>query len=115
MESLAAFGATAFDMPVPQAITPPHAEAVLQRIATCGARLLFVYDNVDDYQAIRYLLPQCERVDLIVTTRLSADFPGHGQIALDVLAHDSPDSPAVDLQLQEARQWDADAATRAAA
>ena len=32
-----------------------------------------------------------------------------------MLAHDSPDSPAVDLLLQEARQWDADAATRAAA
>ncbi len=115
MQSLAAFGKSAFDMDIPQAITPAHAEAVLHAIGTCGARLLFVYDNVDDYTAIKPFFPKGEHIDLIVTTRLTTDVPGFGRIALDVLDHDAPDSPAVKLLLQEAGQWKADADTRAAA
>ena len=115
METLAAFGSSAFGIAVPPAITPAHAEAVLQEIGKCDARLLFVYDNVDDFQAIRHLLPKGDSVDLILTTRISAGFPGFNTLPLDVLDFDTPDSPAVNLLLQEAGQWNADDETRAAA
>jgi len=101
-DALAGFGHSAFDLQPPTPVTEAHIRAVLDKIAACAARLLFVFDNVDDYKMVAPWLPQGPKIHVILTTRITAEFEGFKALPLDVLDHDTPDSPAVDLLLQEA-------------
>lgn len=90
---------------------PPHhspeaARQVMGMLSTSGKTALVVFDNVDDYAEIENLIPQGDRVDLIITTRTAGGYPGYQQLALNVLSYETTASEAVDLLMQEADRGD---------
>lgn len=103
-KNVMAFGAVSFGFAVPEQIRDVDVEAVIHGIDKSGARLLFVFDNADDFAMVRAFLPQSETVDVILTSREAGDIPGFSAFALDVLDAEGPNSPAVELLLQEAAQ-----------
>jgi len=113
--ALAGFGHSAFDLTPPDPVTEAHIGVVLDKIAESEARLLFVFDNVDDYKMVAPWVPKGAKLHVILTTRTSAAHEGFTSLPLDVLEFDRANSPAVDLLLQEAGQSMASPETRAAA
>ena len=78
LDDLIAFGHAAFNLPIP---TDPGqrattAKAAVAKAETCGARLLFVFDNIDDFKMVQPFVPDPECIDVIVTTWKTGGFPG---------------------------------------
>ncbi|MEM6388552.1 MAG: NB-ARC domain-containing protein [Pseudomonadota bacterium] len=106
MEALVGFGAAAFDIPARGEGVPlsfeQHVKPVLQKISAARQRLLFIFDNVEDLEDIRDLLPHGRKIDLILTTRTSKQVPGFYLHEIETLPVEDMASPAVSLLLQEA-------------
>ena len=90
-------------MTVEEPFTRGDAERVIQALQTSPHRWLVIYDNVEDREQIRSVIPdpQCRNIHLIVTTRAMDGWAGFDVKATDTLSTEEPDGPAVRLLLRE--------------
>ena len=88
------------DMPAVQ--SPEAARQEMSVLSSSGKTALVVFDNVDDYAEVDSLIPQGDKIDLIITTRTHGGYPGYQQLALGVLDYDTIAGEAVTLLMQEA-------------
>lgn len=77
LDDLIAFGHAAFAIPI---LTDPGqrvttAKAAVAKAETCGAKLLFVFDNVVDFTMVQPFVPDPECIDVILTWK-TGGFPG---------------------------------------
>lgn len=89
---------------VPVAPVEGHAQQVLAALAASGERWLIIYDNVENRDDMRGLVPRGSH--LIATTRQGEGWPGFGALGAEVLGFDIEDGAAVKLLMAEAGRGD---------
>jgi len=100
--AILADGCLALGLEIPAQQSPEVARQVMTTLAASGRTALVVFDNVDDYAEVERLIPQGDKIDLIITTRTAGGYPGYQQLPLGVLGYDTVEGEAVTLVMQEA-------------